>query len=225
MSSFGRRLFEFFHPEGIPWPGSLLYNRVSRSSIFQHHYELVAGDIAVYCPSTGGQLLDVGTGPGWLLLKVHELCPAMRLVGTDISAAMVARAKANITTAGLTNRIQVVKGAANHPPFPDCHFEVVTSTGSMHHWKDQVGSLNDIYRVLKPGGHALIYDLVLDTPADAIERMTRLFGRWRMTLFKLHSLEEPFGKVADLEAVARGTRFGQVQAQFIGLLCCLRLRR
>lgn len=37
-----------FHPEGIPWPGSALYNALSGTSIFLRHYELVAHDVAQY---------------------------------------------------------------------------------------------------------------------------------------------------------------------------------
>lgn len=55
-----RKLLVRLHPEGIPWPAAILYNRVSRTFIFQDHYRLVTEDIASRCPQ--GSLLDVGTG-------------------------------------------------------------------------------------------------------------------------------------------------------------------
>ena len=46
------------HPEGIPWPWSLLYNAVSRTAIFREHYELVARDVARH--GTFARILDIG---------------------------------------------------------------------------------------------------------------------------------------------------------------------
>ena len=78
------------HPEGIPWPGSVFYNAISSSAIFQRHYEMATEDILSYCQQ--GALLDIGTGPAWLLLKLHQKTPNMRLVGIDSSPAMVIKA-------------------------------------------------------------------------------------------------------------------------------------
>ena len=61
-----RRLMKLVHPEGIPWPGSVLYNAISSSAIFQRHYELAARDILSHCSQ--GTLLDIGTGPARLLM-------------------------------------------------------------------------------------------------------------------------------------------------------------
>ena len=89
---------KLIHPEGIPWPGSVLYNAISLSAIFQRHYELVARDILNYCRQ--GSLLDIGTGPAHLLLKLYQQSTNMRLVGIDSSSAMVSKARQNIAAAG-----------------------------------------------------------------------------------------------------------------------------
>ena len=73
MASTFRNIIRRFHPEGIPWPGSLLYDAVSRTSIFTQHYQMVADDVARYCHH--GRVLDVGTGPGWLLLALQRSLP------------------------------------------------------------------------------------------------------------------------------------------------------
>lgn len=214
---------KFVHPEGIPWPGSALYNALSSSAIFQRHYELVAKDILNYCSQ--GVLLDIGTGPAWLLLKIHQDSPKMRLVGIDSSPAMVTKARQNIEAAGLFDYIEAKEGNADHVPFPDCSFDIVVSTASIHHWKEPTVGLNEVYRVLKEGGYALVYDLVSDTPAPIMEETRREFGRCKATLFWLLSFEEPFYTQGNFKALAKGTLFKSGQTCFVGLLCCLILKK
>ena len=67
------RFFKRIHPESIPWPGSVFYNLISSTAIFQQHYEMVADDILNIRKE--GCLLDIGTGPGRLLLKLHQKSP------------------------------------------------------------------------------------------------------------------------------------------------------
>jgi len=223
MASLLRRLLTATHPEGIPGPCAILYETISRSSIFQRHYELVARDIAGYCRS--GRLLDVGTGPGWLLLKIHQQAPDLQVTGLDISPAMVRRARRNLTLAGLGGTLEVVEAPAAQVPFPDGSFDVVVSTGSFHHWKDPIGSLNECCRVLKDGGVTLIYDLVTHLPPVVAEPGERHFGRYRMWLLRLHSFEEPFRTPQEMVELASQSRFGGGETKFVSVLCCLVLRK
>jgi len=221
--SLGRRLLKLVHPEGIPWPGTFFYNAISGTAIFQGHYELVAKDILSYCEQ--GSLLDIGTGPAWLLLKLHQKSPAMRLVGIDSSPSMVAKARKNMVRAGLSDVIEIREGNASQIPFADRAFDIVVSTGSIHHWKHPIAALNDVYRMLKPGGYALMYDLVTDTPATVLNEMAHQFGRLKMTLFWLHGFEEPFYSRENYQSLVRPTLFKEGRTQFVGLLCCLILIR
>ena len=214
---------KLIHPEGIPWPGSVLYNAVSSSSIFQRHYELVADDILNYCRQ--GALLDIGTGPAWLLLKLHQHAPDLKLVGIDSSHAMVIKAKQNIASEGLDKIIEIKEGNAQSIPYPDEHFDIVVSTGSMHHWKQPTIGLNEAYRVLKKDGFALMYDLVSDTPSLILDETRRQLGKWKTTLFWLHSFEEPFYSQVNFEELAKPTLFKEGQTRFVGLLCCLILKK
>lgn len=166
-----RRLLKIFHPEAIPWPGSTFYNAISKTSVFQRHYELIAKDILNYCSE--GRLLDIGTGPAWLLMKLHQQSPRLRVIGLDASPTMVAKAQKNMAIAGLSDIIEVKEGKANHMPFADSYFDIVVSTGSIHHWKEPTACLNEIYRVLKHGGYALMYDLVSDLPLSILKERAR----------------------------------------------------
>ncbi len=214
---------KLIHPEGIPWPGSVLYNALSTSSIFTKHYELAAQDIVSHCSQ--GTLLDIGTGPARLLLKLHQQSPGMRLVGIDSSAAMITEAKQNVAQAGLSEFIEVKEGSANSIPFPDQSFDIVVSTVSMHHWKESTACLNEVYRVLKDNSYALIYDIVSDTPKDILNEIKRECGRLKATLFWLHSFEEPFYTRQNFESFARSSLFQKGRTQFLGLFCCLILKK
>jgi ubiquinone/menaquinone biosynthesis C-methylase UbiE len=232
---FCGRLLKRIHPEGIPWPGSALYNALSRSSIFQEQYGLLVEEIAAL--RKDGALLDVGTGPGWLLIRLHEKCPAMRLVGVDISSAMVARARKNVAAsassspaeaaelrrAGAAGRIQMEVGSAEKLPFADASFDLVVSSGSAHHWKDAAGALNEIHRMLRPGGRALIYDLVKVMPPDVRREAVRRFGRFRIALLWLHTFEEPFYSAEELISLARASRFRDGRTSYVGVLCRLEM--
>ncbi len=151
-----RRILKLVHPEGMRGVGAAFYKAISASAVFQRHYELVAKDVLSYCSQV--VLLDIGTGPAWLLLKIHQQAPQMRLVGIDASPEMLAKARENLQSAGMEKEIEIREGNANSIPFSDESFDIVISTASVHHWKEPTKCFNEAYRVLKKGGYALIYD-------------------------------------------------------------------
>jgi ubiquinone/menaquinone biosynthesis C-methylase UbiE len=209
------------HPEGIPWPGSVIYNALSRSSIFQAHYGLLIEQIAAL--RNEGALLDLGAGPGWLLIRLHAKCPAMRLVGVDISSAMIAQARKNMAASDAAGRVEMQVGSAAKLPFADACFDLVVSSISAHHWKDASGALNEIHRVLRPGGRALIYDFVKALPPEVRREAVRRFGRLRMALFRPGTCEEHFYSADELVSLARASRFRDGRTSYVGLLCRLEM--
>ena len=218
---FCSRLLKRIHPEGIPWPGSVFYNALSRSSIFQAQYGLLVEEIAAL--RKDGALLDVGAGPGWLLIRLHAKCPAMRLVGMDISSAMIVQARKNVAASDAAGRIEMQVGSAEKLPFADASFDLIVSSGSAHHWKDAAGGLNEMHRVLRPGGRVLIYDLVKALPADVRREAVRRFGRFRIAMLWLHTFEEPFYSADDLISLARASRFRDGRTSYVGVLCRLEM--
>ncbi len=221
--SLPRRLLKRFHPEAIPWPGTIFYNAISATAAFQGNYALVAEHIAGFC--SAGKILDIGTGPGRLLVQLHRLAPHVQPIGLDASPSMVAAARKNIAAARLSEKIKVKEGNANDLPFHDESFDGVVSTGSIHHWKEAVAGLDEAYRVLKPGKYALMYDVVSDTPASIFASASRQFGRVSTLLFWLHAFEEPFYTRRAFQALARASMFRRGRTEFVGLLCCLILQK
>jgi ubiquinone/menaquinone biosynthesis C-methylase UbiE len=167
----------------------------------------------------------VGTDPGWLLIKLYRQSPTLRLHGIDISRAMVAKAQTNVHEAGLSGIIEVKEGDACRISYPDAFFDVVISTGSIHHWKEPVRALNEIYRVLKDGGYALLYDVVSDTPRSVLKKAAGEFGRLRILLLWLHAFEEPFYSRKALEQLPASSLFRGGNTSFPGVFCCLAMKK
>jgi SAM-dependent methyltransferase len=223
MSKAWRDFLRRWHPEGIPWPGTVLYNLISQTRVFRRQYEPVADHVAHFVRT--GRVLDIGTGPGWLILAMEPLLPDLTIVGLDISPAMMDVASRNMKQARARKAIHLAAGAAESLPFSDHTFDAVLSTGSLHHWKYPEEALNEAYRVLKAGGHALIYDLVRKLPPTVAEAARREFGPLQTGMLWLHSFEEPFLSAQEMKALVPGTRFRRGDIQFVGVLCCLVLRK
>ena len=218
-----RKALKIFHPEGIPWPGTVLYNAISKVGIFQETYDLIARDILTY--SSRGALLDIGTGPGRLLMKLSSMSPGLTMTGLDVSPSMVKKAQKNMQEEGLSDSVPIRVGNASNLPFPDQSFDLIVSTGSIHHWKEPKRSFNEIHRVLTDGGYALMYDLVSDTPAPVLRQTAREFGKVKMVLMWVHAFEEPFYSSKGFNSLPHDTLFVDGNIRFVGIMCCLVLRK
>jgi ubiquinone/menaquinone biosynthesis C-methylase UbiE len=144
------------------------------ASILKGLYARVAGEVAA--AHTDGKVLEVGSGPGRLAVRLAREAPSMTLTGVDISEAMVERAARRAAGAGLSERVRFEVGDVGALTLPDQEFDGVVSTLLLHHWSDPASGLTEIHRVLKPGGEARIYDLAhwLWWPARSGDRLTEL---------------------------------------------------
>jgi ubiquinone/menaquinone biosynthesis C-methylase UbiE len=114
-----------------------------------------------------GQAVDVGCGPGLLVTELASQAPALHVTGVDLSDEMLARGTRYARARGMAKRVSFRKGDARQVPFTDHSLDLVVSTLSLHHWSDPVGALNEVVRVLRPGGAFLVFDLRRDMVAPA----------------------------------------------------------
>ncbi|MFO1050600.1 MAG: class I SAM-dependent methyltransferase [Planctomycetota bacterium] len=100
-------------------------------------------------PNDAGRLLDVGCGTCFYfpLLSKH----AKEIVGVDVCIPMIEQARELIAAKGLTN-CSVLEHSALELPFEDGSFDTVHSWDFLHHVPDLKKALEEIARVLKPGG-------------------------------------------------------------------------
>jgi ubiquinone/menaquinone biosynthesis C-methylase UbiE len=104
------------------------------------------------------RLLDVGCGTGNLLLSLGGDSQAEQLVGLDYSEEMVRRVHAKIDPAVHLDRLRVIHGDAEHLPFEDASFDVITCCNSFHHYPHQAAVVRGFARVLRPGGLLVLID-------------------------------------------------------------------
>ena len=109
-----------------------------------------------------GLALEVGPGPGYLGLEWLKGTEGTTLKGLDISPNMIKIAERNAREYGLEDRVEYVESDARDMPFEDNTFDSVFTNGSLHEWAQPEDILNEIYRVLKPGGKYSISDLRRD---------------------------------------------------------------
>ena len=135
-------------------------------------YRRLAADIAAVAPP-GADVLDLGTGPGVLLVELGRVRPDLRLTGIDLSADMITNASRNLRRAGTRGSVQV--GDVADLPFPDDSFDLAVSSLSLHHWEQPEAVVSHLARVLRPGGKVMIYDLPF-APFDQLTEAARDTG-------------------------------------------------
>ncbi len=99
-------------------------------------------------------VLDLGAGTGDLSAEFRRR-GAARVIGADISAAMLVRAEEKFGQDG----IDWLQGDASHLPFADESFDIVASAFVMRNLPDLAGSFAEMARVLKPGGRLIGLDI------------------------------------------------------------------
>ncbi len=106
-----------------------------------------------------GWLLDLGTGPGGIPLKIARRSPDLHVVGIDRSLNMIRAARQATAEQKLEARAQFFVGDAKRLCFPDASFDLVLANSLLHHLTDPVAAFDEIARVVKPGGSVLMRDL------------------------------------------------------------------
>jgi ubiquinone/menaquinone biosynthesis C-methylase UbiE len=163
-------------PKVFEGRSSRIYDVVSRR-VFRGMYRRLGADLAGAVPDDGA-VLDIGTGPGVLLVELAARRPDLRLTGIDLSADMIAAAKRNLAPFG--DRVSARLGDVAALPFPDRSFDLVVSSLSLHHWDDPQSAVPELARVLRPGGRLYIYDFPFapfEKLADAASARSVLNGQ------------------------------------------------
>ncbi len=104
-------------------------------------------------------ILDIATGTGDFAITAHYLLSPGKIVGIDISEGMLKIGREKIEKLNLTDRITLQVGDSTQLDFDAQTFDVVTVAFGVRNFESLSKGLNEIYRVLKPGGVAVILEL------------------------------------------------------------------
>jgi ubiquinone/menaquinone biosynthesis C-methylase UbiE len=124
-----------------------------------------------------GLLLDVGCGPGNIVLKIARRCPRLAVVGLDFSRNMVQAARHSAAETGLEGRVFFHQANAGQLPFSGGAFDIVLSNSVLHHLSNPAKVLGEMLRVAKRGGAILLRDL---------RRPSRLAHPWHVRWYGRH---------------------------------------
>jgi arsenite methyltransferase len=123
----------------------------------------------------GETVLDLGSGAGMdSILAACRVGPSGKVIGVDVTAEMVEKAKQNAQTAGVKN-VDFRQADAERLPVGDATVDVVISNGVFNLCLDKPRVVAELFRILKPGGRLQMADILLDdevTPEEVARKGT-----------------------------------------------------
>jgi len=147
------------------------YNRTRRNDMeeFLSQARAVAGRLR-----SGVCVLEVAPGPGFFSIELAKL-GNFNITGMDVSRTFVQIATENARNAKV--HVSFRQGNASAMPFENGSFDFVYCSAAFKNFSQPVEALNEMFRVLRPAGQALIVDLRKDAPLNEITAYVKSSGR------------------------------------------------
>lgn len=118
-----------------------------------HHSDITEQTIALMNLQPDDRVLDLGCGTGWASRRLARIVTAGEIVGIDVADEMLRRAAT--ASAGISN-VRYVWGSAEKIPAEDGFFTKVLSVESFYYYANQGKALDELQRVMAPGGQLFI---------------------------------------------------------------------
>ena len=162
-------------------------------------------DVVSFNAQAGAEVLEVAPGPGYLSIELARR--GFVVTGLEISEDFVAIEKRNAKEADV--RVDFLQGNASALPLADCTFDFIICSAAFKNFKEPLKAMNEMHRVLKPDGRALIIDMNNDATKEDIEAEIQKsdmkgFDRWFVKLsFKTFLKSGAYTKAGFEELIAQ----------------------
>ena len=124
----------------------------------------------------GDTVLDLGSGAGFdLILAAKKVGPGGRVIGVDMTEAMIQKARENIRKEGLTN-VEVRHGLIENLPVESASVDWLISNCVINLSPEKTRVFSEIQRVLKPGGQMLVSDIVVKNLPDWLRQNNQVYA-------------------------------------------------
>jgi ubiquinone/menaquinone biosynthesis C-methylase UbiE len=155
----------------------------------------------------GFTILDVGCGGGRTIEKLAALAPQGKIYGVDYADGSVAASRGRNARLIEAGRVEIQQASVSRLPFPDGTFDLITAIETQYYWPNLTTDMQEILRVLAPGGTLLIVaESYKNGKFDAIQRP--VMKLLKSTHLSVDDQEELFSKAgyANVQSITENKR-------------------
>jgi ubiquinone/menaquinone biosynthesis C-methylase UbiE len=192
------------------------YSRTTSKDV--HRHKDMAAKVARQL-APGASVLEIAPGPGYFCIELARL-GHYQITGLDISKSFVEIASQNAARAGV--QVDFRLGNASAMPLQDGSFDLTFCQAAFKNFSEPVNAIREMYRVLRPGGKAIIVDMRRDTTPDEIHHeiehmglgtVDKLMTTWT---FKQMLVKSAYS-VSEMESMIARTPFGKGRIEVGGV--------
>jgi len=200
------------------------YAKVRSSGSQIEAYRKQAAQLTEGLPA-GAKVLEVAPGPGYLAVEIARL--GFQVTGLDISRTFVQIGSENASQAGVT--VEFRQGDAAVMPFEADSFDLIVCQAAFKNFVHPASALDEMYRVLRTGGKAVIEDMSSEAShADIQQEVQKMHLGWWSTFSTkatLEMLKRRAYSPARFERLAAESRFQNCEITTAGIGLEVRMKK